>query len=177
MSRVRGFEIVSKYEGEGLEVPKRATKGSAGYDFAAAIDITLPSIWNVLTKNAGLEAMKDGQIVEDNKEFVGSTLVPTGIKVYMPENEYLMLVNRSSNPLKNQLSLPNGIGIIDSDYYGNEKNEGEIFVQLINYGLEDYTIKKGDRIAQGIFTPYATIDRENENLSSRTGGFGSSGKN
>ena len=177
MSRVRGFEIVSKYEGEGLEVPKRATKGSAGYDFAAAIDITLPSIWNVLTKNAGLEAMKDGQIVEDNKEFVGSTLVPTGIKVYMPENEYLMLVNRSSNPLKNQLSLPNGIGIIDSDYYGNDKNEGEIFVQLINYGLEDYTIKKGDRIAQGIFTPYATVDREDKNLSSRTGGFGSSGKN
>lgn len=177
MVRVRGFEIVTKYDGQGLELPKRATRGSAGYDFAAAVDITLPSIWNVLTKNAGIASMQDGQIVEENKEFVVSTLVPTGIKAYMPESEYLMLVNRSSNPLKHQLSLPNGIGIIDSDYYGNEKNEGEIFVQLINYGLEDYTIKKGDRIAQGIFTPYATVDREDKNLRSRTGGFGSSGKN
>lgn len=177
MERVRGFEIVSKYDGKGLEIPKRATKGSAGYDFAAAVDMTLPSIWNVLTKNAGILAMTDGQIVEENKGYVTSALVPTGIKAYMPENEYLMLVNRSSNPLKHQLSLPNGIGIIDSDYYGNAKNEGEIFVQLINYGLEDYTIKKGDRIAQGIFTPYATIDHEDKNLISRTGGFGSSGKN
>ncbi|HZK23050.1 MAG TPA: dUTP diphosphatase [Atopostipes sp.] len=177
MSRVRGFEVVTKYKGQGLGLPKRATKGSAGYDFAAAINITLPSIWNILTKNSGLKAMEAEQVVEENKEFLISTLVPTGIKAYMPEGEYLMLVNRSSNPLKNQLSLPNGIGIIDSDYYGNDKNEGEIFVQLINYGLEDYTIKKGDRIAQGIFTPYATVDREDKNLSSRTGGFGSSGKN
>ncbi len=177
MEKVRGFEIVSLYEGKGLELPKRATKGSAGYDFAAAEDITLPSIWKALSKNAGLSALEQGEIVEENKEFLVSTLVPTGIKAYMPENEYLMLVNRSSNPLKNQLSLPNGVGIIDSDYYGNEKNEGEIFVQLINYGLEDYTIKKGDRIAQGIFMPYATIDNEAEDFKSRTGGFGSSGKN
>src|SRR5690625_7513842 len=100
--------------------------------------------------------MEKEEVVEENKHYLKSTLVPTGIKAYMPENEYLMLVNRSSNPLKNNLSLPNGIGIIDSDCYNNGRNEGEIFVQLINYGLDDYTVVKGDRIAQGIFTQYHT---------------------
>ena len=160
-----------------MQIPQRATVGSAGYDIAAAVDTLIPSMWNVLLKNAGIQKILDGEEIEANKEFLKSTLVPTGIKAYMPENEYLMLVNRSSNPLKNNLSLPNGIGIIDSDYYNNEKNEVEIFVQLVNYGLEDYIIKKGDRIAQGIFSPYYTADKELDNLGSRMGGFGSSGKN
>lgn len=177
MDKVRGFEVVTKYQDKGITLPKRATKGSAGYDISAAENTSIPSIWNVLTKNNGLASMQGGEVVEENKTFLKSTLVPTGIKVYMPENEYLMLVNRSSNPLKNNLSLPNGIGIIDSDYYGNANNEGEIFVQLINYGLEDYTIQKGDRIAQGIFTPYQVIDDEQDEFETRIGGFGSSGKN
>lgn len=177
VEKIRGFEIVTKYTDKGIFLPKRATSGSAGYDIAAAEDTIIPSIWNVLAKNAGIEAMGEGLVVEENKQYLKSILVPTGVKAYMPKDEYLMLVNRSSNPLKNNLSLPNGIGIIDSDYYNNEGNEGEIFVQLINYGLEDYTIKKGDRIAQGIFTPYYTVDRETDNLGSRLGGFGSSGKN
>lgn len=175
-NNIRGFEIVSTYEKEDIQLPKRATKGSAGYDLAASKCIVIPSIWNILMKNSGLARMQSGDSLEENSEFLKSTLVPTGVKAYMPENEFLMLVNRSSNPLKNHLSLPNGIGIIDADYYNNENNEGEIFVQLINYGLEDYTVKKGDRIAQGIFMPYQTIDRESNILKERTGGFGSSGK-
>lgn len=177
VEKIRGFEVVTKYANKEIQLPKRATRGSAGYDIAAAEDTVIPSIWNVLAKNAGIEAMGEGSVVEENKQYLKSILVPTGIKAYMPKDEYLMLVNRSSNPLKNNLSLPNGIGIIDSDYYNNEGNEGEIFVQLINYGLEDYTIKKGDRIAQGIFTPYYTVDGEVDNLGSRLGGFGSSGRN
>lgn len=177
MTKKRGFEIVSKYKKQNLKLPKRATRGSAGYDIAASEKVTIPSMWNVLLKNAGLEKMNQGEIVEDNKSYLKSILVPTGIKAYMPEDEYLMLVNRSSNPLKNNLSLPNGIGIIDSDYYNNPNNEGEIFVQLVNYGLEDYTIEKGDRIAQGIFMKYETIDEEQDEFEDRTGGFGSSGKN
>lgn len=169
MTKVRGFEIVSKYKDNGLSLPKRATKGSAGYDLAAARDTVIPSIWKVLSTK--------GEALKENKDYLKSVLVPTGIKTYMPDDEYLMLVNRSSNPLKNNLSLPNGIGVIDSDYYNNENNEGEIFVQLINYGLEDYTIEKGDRIAQGIFTPYAIADGEPKDLSARSGGFGSSGRN
>lgn len=176
MDKVRGFEVVNKYKDQGLTLPKRATHGSAGYDFRAAETITIPSMWNVLTKNNGITSMQNGEINEENKTFLKSTLVPTGIKAYMPENEYLMLVNRSSNAMKNHLSLPNAIGIIDSDYYENENNEGEIFVQLINYGLEDYIIEKGDRIAQGIFTSYAVVDNEMDDFEKRVGGFGSSGK-
>lgn len=167
VEKTRGFEIVTKYADQGIELPQRATKGSAGYDLAAAKTMIIPSIWKM--------ALADN--LKADNHILPSTLVPTGVKAYMPENEYLMLVNRSSNPLKNNLSLPNAIGIIDSDYYNNENNEGEIFVQLINYGLKDYTIQKGDRIAQGIFTPYFTTDVEAEMLGNRTGGFGSSGKN
>lgn len=177
MEKIRGFEVVTKYKDQGITIPKRATKGSAGYDIAAAEDITIPSIWNILTKNSGVDAMKNGEIVDKNKNHLKSILVPTGIKAYMPQEEFLMLVNRSSNPLKNHLSLPNGVGIIDADYYGNENNEGEIFVQLINYGMEDYLIEKGDRIAQGIFMSYGTADGEPDVLGNRTGGFGSSGRN
>jgi dUTP pyrophosphatase len=169
MRKTRGFEIVSKYKNEKLFLPERATKGSAGYDLAAAADTVIPSLWKILSQK--------GEVREENKNYLKSILVPTGIKAYMPEDEYLMLVNRSSNPLKNNLSLPNGIGIIDSDYYNNGNNEGEIFVQLINYGIEDYTIEKGDRIAQGIFTPYGTVDDEVNDFGPRTGGFGSSGRN
>ena len=66
----------------------------------AAEDTVIPSIWNILSKNAGVKAMEKDEVVEENKNYLKSTLVPTGIKAYMPENEYLMLVNRSSNPLK-----------------------------------------------------------------------------
>lgn len=94
----------------------------------------------------------------------------------MPENEYLLLANRSSNPMKRQLAVPNGIGIIDSDYYNNDNNEGEIFVQVINYGMDDLEIAKGERIAQGIFSKYEVADKEEKFFDQRTGGFGSSGK-
>lgn len=164
MDKVRGFEVVTKYLNETINVPERATKSSAGYDFAAAEDTKIPSVWKL--------AGGSGKV--DN--ILPSVLVPTGIKAYMPENEYLMLVNRSSNPLKHNLALPNGIGVIDADYYNNPNNEGEIFVQLINYGLEDYVVKKGERIAQGIFSPYHTIDTEERIFKKRSGGFGSTGK-
>lgn len=167
MDKVRGFEIVTKYLDAELRVPQRATNSSAGYDFAAAEDIVIPSIWKLAGK-----AQTEG----DENNILPSVLVPTGVKAYMPANEYLMLVNRSSNPLKHNLALPNGIGVIDADYYNNPNNEGEIFVQLINYGLEDYRVKKGDRIAQGIFSSYYTIDGEEKIITERSGGFGSTGK-
>ena len=103
-------------------------------------------------------------------------LVPTGIKAYMKDDEFLMLANRSSSPLKRSLILPNGVGIIDADYYNNPNNEGEIFVQLVNFGLKDQLIKKGDRIGQGIFLPYLVADNDEGGKETRTGGFGSSGK-
>lgn len=164
MNKIRGFERVTKYKDENLSLPKRATKGSAGYDLTAAVDLVVPSVFKALQK-ADFEGNP-----------VGSTLIPTGVKAYMPENEYLLLANRSSNPMKRQLAVPNGIGVIDSDYYNNDGNEGEIFVQVINYGLDDVEIKKGERIAQGIFTRYETADEETDEFTVRTGGFGSSGR-
>jgi dUTP pyrophosphatase len=68
------------------------------------------------------------------------------------------------------------VGIVDADYYNNPSNEGELFVQLINYGLRDYTIKKGERIGQAIFLPYLTADNEEAPRADRTGGFGSTKK-
>ncbi|WP_423188270.1 dUTP diphosphatase [Alkalibacterium sp. f15] len=165
MKKIRGFEIVSKYENEELSLPKRATEGSAGYDLTAAVDIVVPSVFKALKKNDHSETNP-----------MSSILVPTGVKAYMPGNEYLLLANRSSNPMKRQLAVPNGIGVVDADYYGNEGNEGEIFVQFINYGLEDIEISKGERIAQGIFSKYEVVDDEEQSFDKRTGGFGSSGR-
>lgn len=166
--KIRGFEWISTYETPSDPLPQRATEASAGYDISASETITIPSIW----KSLAADRKEDEDV---SKNHAASTLVPTGLKAYMPASEVLLLVNRSSNAMKNQLALPNGIGVIDADYYNNEKNEGEIFVQLINYGFSDYTIKKGDRIAQGIFTKYYTADDEKAPQAKRTGGFGSSG--
>lgn len=101
------------------------------------------------------------------------TLVPTGIKAYMPTDEFLQLANRSSNPLKRFLLLANGVGVIDADYYNNPDNEGHIMFQFVNFGVTDVTIKKGERIGQGIFLPFLKADQD-ETMSTRAGGFGSS---
>lgn len=101
------------------------------------------------------------------------TLVPTGVKAYMQDDEYLKVYNRSSNPMKTGLIVSNGVGIVDSDYYDNEDNEGHIFVQFINLGREPHIIKKGDKIAQGIFAKGLAADEDNFNDTERKGGFGS----
>lgn len=176
----RGFKIVSARKDQGLHLPQRQTTQAAGYDFEAAEDFTLPSIWKgnfikalwQLHHQQELTAAEFKQADAALKPY----LVPTGIKAYMQEGEFLLLANRSSGPLKRRLILPNGIGIIDADYYNNDNNEGEIFIQLINYGLRDYTIKKGERIGQGIFLPYLVADDEQAPTAQRTGGFGSTKK-
>ena len=93
----------------------------------------------------------------------------------MPENEFLMLVNRSSNPKKKNLIIPNGLGIIDADYYGNPDNDGEIMFAFYNFSENDVVIEKGYHLGQGIFIEYKLTDddiAENE----RKGGFGSTNK-
>ena len=69
--------------------------------------------------------------------------------------------------------IANGTGIIECDYYGNESNDGNLGFRLINLGKEDYVIKKGDKIGQGVFTYFLTVDNEQEITTKRTGGFGS----
>ncbi|ANZ57307.1 dUTP diphosphatase [Fructilactobacillus lindneri] len=176
----RGFKVISKAVDSGIELPKRATENAAGYDFASSVDMVLPSIWKI----GFLKALKIIQTNRHLDEVESETaqkvlkpyLIPTGIKAYMQPNEVLIIANRSSNPLKRGMIIPNGIGVIDADYYDNENNEGEIFVQMVNFGIKDRKIKKGERIGQGIFMPYLLADDETAPKAKRTGGFGSSGK-
>ena len=162
-------------------MPQRQTQNAAGYDFEASEDFTLPSIWKLpLLKVLRLIKHRD-QVIDQSElrradDCLKPYLVPTGIKAYMQPDEVLILANRSSGPLKRRLVLPNGIGVVDADYYDNPSNEGGIFFQLINYGLTDYHIKKGERIGQGIFMHYLPADDETKPLAKRTGGFGSTKK-
>ena len=172
----RGFKVVTKYLDKGLNLPKRATRNAAGYDFECAEDFVLPSIWkkDFLKILRAVRKQKDYSDEELMKAdaCLKPYLVPTGIKAYMQDAEFLMLANRSSNPLKRRLVLPNGVGIVDSDYYDNSGNEGEIFFQLINMSPFPIILKKGDAIGQGIIKQYLTT---NDDAASglRSGGFGS----
>ncbi|SDI38827.1 dCTP deaminase/dUTPase family protein [Dolosicoccus paucivorans] len=179
----RGFEVIKEYENQSINIPQRATIHAAGYDFEAAETIVLPSYWKEVFKYLAKELKQwilkspqetDEMTDETVKGLLKPTLVPTGIKAYMQDDEYLQLTNRSSNPLKRFLALPNGVGIIDADYYNNPNNEGHIYVQLINFGLFDCIIEKGERIAQGIFLPFLKADGDEGGRLERTGGFGSS---
>jgi dUTP pyrophosphatase len=142
---MRRFERVSG--NPSVELPKRATKESAGYDLSAAKEIVIDA----------------NQI----------SLVPTGVKAVFPANEVLYIIARSSLPVKFGLMLPNGVGVIDADYYNNPRNEGEIFVMLYNFTEYAVTIPQGERIAQAIFSPFFTVTNEQEPEESRLGGFGS----
>lgn len=153
MEKLRGFEIAKGFENAEINMPVRKTKYSAGYDVEAAEDCIVP-------------AFKAGQ---------APTLVKTGIKAYMPEDEYLMLCNRSSNPKKKGLVLSNGVGIVDGDYYGNPDNDGHIMFAFFNIKDEDIEIKKGDCIGQAIFQKFFTVDNDNAE-GARMGGFGSTSK-
>ena len=102
------------------------------------------------------------------------TLVPTGVKCKLDQNTFLQLSVRSSCPLKYWLVLANGVGIIDSDYYNNPDNEGEIFFQIINLSPVAIQLKKGDVIGQGVILPYLITEDDTDSVKAdRVGGFGS----
>ncbi|MCI5797307.1 MAG: dUTP diphosphatase [Firmicutes bacterium] len=147
---MRKFEVVDEkfrqYNQTEFKMPKRATKYSAGYDMYSPIDITI----------------KPGE----------SEMIWTNIKAKFNENEMLMLFVTSKMG-KKHIMIANGTGIIESDYYGNVSNDGNLGFRLINLGKEDYEIKVGDKIGQGVFTYFLTVDDEEEITNVRTGGFGS----
>ena len=91
-------------------------------------------------------------------------------------DEVLYLYSRSSMGYKYDVTLSNSVGVIDSDFYNNEDNEGHFKVKLINHGTKDFEVKIGDRIAQGVFMKYLTVDDEEEIINERTGGIGSTNK-
>lgn len=146
-NRSRGFEAIGGYEG--ILLPERKTMASAGYDLAAVVDVILEA----------------GQV----------TLVPTGLKAYMQMDEYLAIHIRSSMAVKHSLSLINGQGIIDADYYNNADNEGHLLIAVYNHSKQALPLEKGTRIAQGIFVKYLITDTDSA-IATRTGGMGSTGK-
>ena len=146
---LRGFEVVTEYLHQGIEVPQRKTKTSAGYDIQAAASL----------------------IIEPGK----IELVPTGIKAYMQADEVLKLYARSSLAITKHLILANGVGVVDQDYYDNETNEGHILLPLYNASNQVVSIQKGERVAQGIFVKYYFSDVESRPQTTRKGGFGSTG--
>ena len=133
-----------------IKLPRRATAGSAGYDFFAPVDVTL----------------KPGETIK----------IPTGIRVEMEQEWVLKCYPRSGLGFKYRLQLNNTVGIIDSDYFYSD-NEGHMFAKITNDSNEEKTveIKKGDGFMQGIFVEYGiTVDDDVTDV--RNGGFGSTTK-
>ena len=161
--KIRGFEIAKGFEEYSIPLPARSTKNSAGYDFSAIEDCEVPSFYEQLL----------AKIVK--KEPLKPTLIRTGIKAYMENDEVLYIYNRSSNPIKKGLILANSVGVIDSDYYGNPDNDGHIMFAFYNFMPFGIKINKGDKIGQGVFAKFLKADDDNE-TKKRTGGFGSTGK-
>lgn len=134
-----------------IELPTRATSGSAGYDFKCPL---------------ACFSLRSGETIK----------IPTGIRVKIDEGWFLGIFPRSSLGFKYRVQLDNTVGVVDSDYY-NSDNEGHIFVKLTNDGKADKTvaISAGDAFAQGIFLPFG-ITYDDETTGIRNGGFGSTNK-
>ena len=147
MSRTRGFEICSGYS-EKAVLPFRGSEGSAGYDFTTVEDIEIKPFEYCLTF--------------------------TGIKAYMLKNEVLNMYPRSSLYKKFGVVFTNSVGIIDSDYYNNSDNEGNIGIMLLNMSKDTVRILAGTRVAQGIFSEYLKAD-DDCCSDKRNGGIGSTG--
>lgn len=138
-------DILDMYDS--IQLPRRATKGSAGYDFFAPFAFCLPA-------GSGIK-------------------IPTGIRAKMEEGWVLQIFPRSGLGFKFRLQMNNTVGIIDSDYFDSD-NEGHIFIKMTNDSKEGKTVEvpAGSGFAQGIFLPYGiTVDDEADGV--RNGGFGS----
>jgi len=150
--KLRGFEPVKKeMRKNNIEptLPLRGTKTSAGYDFYTPVDINL-------SPNGSAQ------------------LIWTDIKAYMQNREVLKIYIRSSVGTKLHCILANSVGIIDSDYYSNKDNDGNIGIMLMNLSDKEVNISAGDRIAQGIFQSFLESDNCNTEIK-RDGGIGHTG--
>lgn len=170
------FEKVSKYSNSKINMPVRKTARSAGYDFEVAEDILVEPHFHLkmIMENDtyyGPHTLEEIAAVTKRTQ-AKPTLVPTGMKCQLADDEYLELSIRSSGPLKHWLMLANSVGIIDADYYNNPDNEGHIYFQVINLSPVPIQLKKGDIIGQGIIHKYITTEDDCAN-GERKGGFGS----
>lgn len=136
---------------EDIKLPQRATKYSAGYDIYSVCDFELRPRQTIL--------------------------IPTGIKFECDSDKCLLILPRSGQGFDYKVQLYNTVGLIDSDYYNNKKNEGHIWIKLYNDSPTGLTlkVKQGDAICQGLITQYFTVDDDNSD-GVREGGFGSTTK-
>ncbi|MBP5651123.1 MAG: hypothetical protein J6X00_00410 [Clostridia bacterium] len=150
---MRKFEPVSKefkkYNDDQVKLPVRGTKTAVCYDFFSPVD----------------EVLHAGE----------RKLIFTNVKAKFNNDEGLFLAVRSSMGAKG-IMLSNGVGIIESDYYGNPSNDGNLGFLLYNTSDIPYEIHKGDKIGQGFFAKFLTVDNEEEITTTRKGGFGSTNK-
>lgn len=132
-----------------IMMPVRSTAGSAGYDIASPVNITIP---------AGCKRV-----------------IPTGLKVQVDDGYFMQMYIRSSLAIKKQIELQTSVSVIDSDYYDNPDNEGHMMIPVKNESGRPVFISAGERVVQGVFVRYGiTEDDRAENK--RLGGIGSTGE-
>jgi dUTP pyrophosphatase len=133
-----------------VPLPEYQTPGAAGFDFTASADVEIAA----------------GQVA----------LVPTGLIIQVPDGHVLGIFARSSTPLKRGLMIANGVGVIDRDYCGPAD---EIRIQVVNFTAKPVQVKRGDRIAQGLFLPVTQVtwtEADGDLRDGSRGGFGVTGR-
>jgi len=133
-----------------VPLPEYQTPGAAGFDFTASTDVEIAA----------------GQVA----------LVPTGLIIQVPDGHVLGIFARSSTPLKRGLMVANGVGVIDRDYCGPAD---EIRIQVVNFTAKPVQVKRGDRIAQGLFLPVTQVtwtEADGDLRDGSRGGFGATGR-
>ncbi len=147
-TQVQLLNVAIKRIDKSLPLPTYATAGSVGFDLLCREDV---------------------EILPRQIE-----LIPANVIVRVPPGYVLLLTLRSSTPLRKSLLIPNGVGVIDQDYCG----EGdELKVQVFNFSEEAVLVKRGERIAQGLFLPVMRASWEEvEEVGTGRGGFGSTGQ-
>ena len=152
MEKTRGFELIKedmrKHPSVDIILPNRATHKSSGYDFYLPTDVT---------------------VSPNSKVFIWSD-----VKCFMLDDEELLIVPKSGLGTKG-IVLSNLIGKIDSDYYSNLNNDGNIGITLWNTSDKTFNLKAGDKVCQGSFYKYLVVDNDTPVSNIRKGGFGSSG--
>ena len=131
-----------------VPLPSYETAGAAGFDLASSVDMTVDP----------------GRVV----------LVPTGLIIEVPAGHLLGVFARSSTPLKRGLMVANGVGVVDADYCGPAD---EIKIEVLNFTANPVTIRRGDRLAQGVILPFVRAEWREEGIDRPTrGGFGATDK-
>ena len=148
MSQEKALRVAA----EPVPLPVRATAGSAGYDFFSPVETII----------------RPGE----------SVTIPTGIKVKLDPGQVLFILPRSSLGMKYRMQLDNSVGVIDSDYFDNQNNEGHILIRVTNasYQERELHITQGMRFAHGIVLNYAIAEDDAPAEQERKGGMGSTGK-